>query len=259
MTSSETKPDGIMETVKTVVYALLIAGLFRTLFFQPFYIPSSSMKETLLIGDFMFVNKMVYGYSAASCPLNLCPFSGRILGSDPEVGDVVVFKHPSSGVDYIKRLIAVEGDKVQMKNGVLFINGTAVKTEPAGEFREPNVERGWPAMLPRCVRLEDNGETCVKERFTETLPNGVSYNTLNLGNGQGDNTPIFTVPADHFFYMGDNRDNSTDSRFGQPSGVGYAHRDLIVGRADRIIFSSSGKSLFAFWTWRSDRFFKAVN
>jgi len=259
MTSSETKPDGIMETVKTVVYALLIAGVFRTLFFQPFYIPSSSMKETLLIGDFMFVNKMVYGYSAASCPLNLCPFSGRILGSEPEIGDVVVFKHPTSGADYIKRLIGREGDKIQMKNGVLFLNGTAVKTEAAGEFHEPYVPRGWPAMNPRCVRLEDDGATCVKERFSETLPNGVTFTTLNIGNSGPDNTPIFTVPADHNFFMGDNRDNSSDSRVLQPNGVGYAHKDLLVGRADRIIFSSSGKSLFAFWTWRSDRFFKAVN
>ena len=114
---------GIVETIKTVVYALLIAGVFRTLFFQPFWIPSGSMKDTLLVGDFLFVNKMAYGYSRFSCPFGLCPIPGRILGWAPERGDVVVFRHPVNGSDFIKRLIGLPGDTVQVKNGILFLNG----------------------------------------------------------------------------------------------------------------------------------------
>jgi len=122
MATKQKKEDGIGELIKTVVYALLIAGFVRTIFFQPFWIPSGSMKNTLLIGDFMFVNKMAYGYSRHSCPFSMCPFSGRIFGSEPERGDIVVFKHPSTQVDFIKRLIGLPGDRVQMKNGLLHLN-----------------------------------------------------------------------------------------------------------------------------------------
>src|SRR6056297_496184 len=115
--------NAIVETVKTIVYALLIAGVFRTLFFQPFWIPSGSMKPTLLIGDFLFVNKFAYGYSRHSCPFSICPFDGRILASAPERGDVIVFKHPRTGEEYIKRLVGVPGDTVQMREGVLHLNG----------------------------------------------------------------------------------------------------------------------------------------
>ncbi|WP_386684355.1 signal peptidase I [Loktanella sp. R86503] len=268
---------GVIETVKTVVYALLIAGLFRTILFQPFWIPSGSMKDTLLIGDFLFVNKMAYGYSYASCPSILIPALGvdigaddfcgafqgkteRLFGSDPERGDVVVFRHPVTGRDFIKRLIGLPGDKIQMKDGLLYINGEAVKVEDNGIFVETYAPQGPEQALPSCANAPVGpGADCIKERSTETLLGGVSHDILNIGNRSLDNTGVFTVPADNFFFMGDNRDNSTDSRVPQSlNGVGFVPREDIVGRADRVIFSSAGASMLAFWTWRSDRFFKGI-
>jgi signal peptidase I len=253
--------EGIVETIKTVVYALLIAGVFRTLFFQPFWIPSGSMKDTLLIGDFLFVNKMAYGYSQYSCPFAACPISDRILGSAPERGDVVVFRHPTAGVDYVKRLIGLPGDTVQVKGGVLYLNGTAVEVTPDEPFIEVNEPQGAGRSLPRCLNNPAQGGECIKERFTETLPNGVSHSILNSVNNNGiaDDTPLFTVPAGHYFFMGDNRDNSLDSRFSTAmGGVDFVPEKYLIGRADRVMFSSAGKSLFFFWTWRMDRFFKAI-
>ena len=264
----------IWDTIKTVFWALLIAGVFRTLFFQPFWIPSGSMKDTLLIGDFLFVNKMAYGYSYASCPSvpfiglqadDFCGFAAdsdeRLFGSDPERGDIVVFRHPVDGRDFIKRLIGLPGDRIQMIDGVLQINDVPVEVEPAGVFTEMTGPQGPLGIPPQC---ENNavraGEECTKSRFTETLPNGVSHAILNIGPRPTDNTRVFTVPEGQFFFMGDNRDNSTDSRVPQSSrGVGFVERKDIVGRADRVMFSSAGRSMFAFWTWRSDRFFKALD
>ncbi|MDE0850665.1 signal peptidase I [Yoonia sp.] len=267
----------IKETVKTVVYALLIAGLFRTIFFQPFWIPSGSMKETLLIGDFLFVNKMAYGYSYASCPSIRVPAVGidigaddfcgvfegsndRFLGSEPERGDVVVFRHPVTGRDFIKRLIGLPGDRIQMIEGVLQINDQAVLIEDGGLFTEIMEYQGPQGLRPRCENgAVGQGAVCEKSRQYETLPGGKRHAILNINDQFSDNTGVFTVPADHFFFMGDNRDNSTDSRVAQEArGVGFVPREDIVGRADRVMFSSAGRSMLAFWTWRSDRFFKAV-
>ncbi len=252
--------EGIVETVKTVFWALLLAGIFRTVFFQPFWIPSGSMKDTLLIGDFLFVNKMAYGYSRYSCPFAACPISGRLFGSDPERGDVIVFRHPRNHNDYIKRLIGLPGDTVQMKAGVLHINGAPVALKPDGFYEEILAPQGFEGRLPQCSNdAVGLGATCQKERFVETLPNGVSHSVLNIRNGPVDDTPLFTVPADNFFFMGDNRDNSQDSRVPVVSGgVGMLPREYLIGRADRIMFSSAGRSLFYVWTWRGDRFFKAV-
>jgi len=259
MTDIDKKQDGIVEWIKTIVYALLLAGLIRTLFFQPFWIPSGSMKDTLLIGDFLFVNKMAYGYSKHSCPFSMCPFSGRIWASEPERGDVVVFKHPATQVDFIKRLIGLPGDKVQMKNGALYLNGKAVNSEPAGVFEEVFELQGPQGGLPSCENNVGSGDICFKTRATETLPNGVTYSVLNIvDGGRGDNTPAFTVPEGQYFFMGDNRDNSSDSRFSRPSGVGFVPFENLVGRADRVVFSAAGRSILAFWTWRSDRYFKAI-
>lgn len=272
------KKDGtILDTVKTVVYALLLAGLFRSLFFQPFWIPSGSMKDTLLIGDFLFVNKMAYGYSYASCPSvivpsvglnidaqNLCGFlqrgEGRLFGSDPKTGDVVVFRHPVTGRDYIKRLIGVPGDKVQVKGGVLFINGVEAKQEPAPMFTEVMEPQGPFGHRPRCENgAVGDGGICEKSRFVETLPNGVQHSILNIGESFTDDTAIYTVPDGHYFFMGDNRDNSSDSRVPQVrGGVGFVPAKDIIGRADRIMFSSAGRSMLFFWEWRSDRYFKAI-
>ena len=269
--------SSILETVKTVVYALLIAGVFRTVFFQPFWIPSGSMKETLLIGDFLFVNKMAYGYSYASCPsiriarLNIdisaedfCGvFQGentRLLGSLPERGDVVVFRHPVTGLDFIKRLIGLPGDRVQMRDGVLFINDEEATQVDDGLFVEMYEPQGPQRNPPQCANGPLGiGAECQKFRSIETLPGGVSHSILNIGDREMDNTGVYTVPEGHYFFMGDNRDNSTDSRFPQTAGgVGFVPLEDIVGRADRIMFSSAGTSMLAFWTWRSDRFFKAV-
>ncbi len=269
--------NSIVETIKTIVYALLIAGLFRTLFFQPFWIPSGSMKETLLIGDFLFVNKMAYGYSHASCPTvrvpqlgvnvdaeDICGFldgdNTRLFGSDPERGDVVVFRHPVHGSDYIKRLVGLPGDKIQVKNGVLLINGTAVKLQDDGSFEELYEPQGPQRSAPRCENGPVGvGGLCSKSRQIETLPNGVSYAVLNIGNQAMDHTGVYQVPEGHFFFMGDNRDNSTDSRLPQSAGgAGFVPLENLIGRADRIMFSSAGRSMLFFWTWRADRFFKAV-
>lgn len=253
--------NSVGETVKTVVYALLIAGIFRSLFFQPFFIPSSSMKETLLIGDFLFVNKMSYGYSRYSCPFEfMCPFSGRILDSAPERGDVVVFMHPTQKRAFVKRLIGLPGDKIQMKDGVLFINGDEAKQTPDGVFAETYEAQGRGGNRPACANgVVGEGGQCLKERFIETFPNGDSHVILNItDNGRGDNTNVFTVPVGQYFFLGDNRDNSSDSRFPQPSGVGFVPEEFLLGRVDRVIFSSAGKSLLSFWAWRLDRFFEEI-
>ena len=253
--------DSIWDTIKTVFWALVIAGVFRTLFFQPFWIPSGSMKETLLIGDFLFVNKMAYGYSAHSCPFSLCPFEGRILASEPERGDVVVFRHPTQGVDFIKRLIGLPGDRIQMKDGQIFINDEPVPQVPNGTFTEEKALQGPEQKFPACANDPvPQGGVCEKPRTTETLPNGVSYDVLDIvSGGPGDNTAVFTVPAGQYFFMGDNRDNSADSRFpAARGGLGFVPAEFLIGRADRILFSSAGRSLLAVWTWRGDRFLTAV-
>lgn len=269
----------IWETIKTVFWALIIAGVFRTLFFQPFWIPSSSMKDTLLVGDFLFVNKMAYGYSYASCPsvklaslgvdidaADICGFldgdNSRFLGSEPERGDVVVFRHPVSHQDYIKRLIGLPGDRIQMKGGVLQINGEPVGVEDGGVFSEVKEPQGPEGRFPRCSNDPvGQGGMCEKQRQIETLPNGVSHSTLNIADNLDlDDTPIFSVPEGQYFFMGDNRDNSTDSRVAQTSfGVGFVPYENLIGRADRVMFSSAGRSMLFFWTWRSDRFFKGIN
>jgi signal peptidase I len=220
------------------------------------------MKDTLLIGDFLFVNKMAYGYSQYSCPFSACPIPDRIkvpfLSGEPERGDIVVFRHPRNGEDYIKRLIGLPGDKIQVKNGVLFINGAEVPQVPAGLFHEVYEPQGAMGDYPRCQNAPVGaGGDCTRERMTETLPNGVSHDILNIVNdGPGDDTPVFTVPEGQYFFMGDNRDNSTDSRFSQNAGgVGFVPAKNLLGKANLVVFSSAGRSMLYFWTWRMDRFF----
>ncbi|NVK32854.1 MAG: signal peptidase I [Rhodobacteraceae bacterium] len=217
---SKEKRGEAYETVKIVVQALVLALIVRTFLFQPFSIPSGSMKDTLLIGDYLFVSKFSYGYSRYSFPFGLAPISGRIMGSEPERGDVAVFKLPKdNSTDYIKRIIGLPGDRIQMIDGVLYINDEAVKRERIDDY----------------IESSDYGVRRVA-RYRETLPNGVSYDTLDLTEqGMLDNTRVYEVPEGHFFAMGDNRDNSQDSRV--LSAVGYVPFENLVGRAEILFFS----------------------
>jgi signal peptidase I len=232
---SQKKSGGLGETISVIVQALLLALVIRTFLFQPFSIPSGSMRPTLLEGDYLFVTKWAYGYSRYSFPFSPPIFSGRIWGSEPERGDVVVFKYPPDpSLDYIKRVIGLPGDRVQMRGGELYLNGEAVERELVGQIDNRDITE-----MARPVDV-----------YRETLPNGVSYDTLDLSpNSIGDNTREFVVPYGHYFMMGDNRDNSTDSRF----SVGFVPEDHLVGRANIIFFSiSGGASPLEIWRWPSE-------
>jgi signal peptidase I len=238
---------GTGETVKIVINALILALIVRTFLFQPFNIPSGSMKSTLLVGDYLFVSKYAYGYSKYSIPFAPDLFSGRIWATPPERGDVAVFKLPRDPqVDYIKRVIGLPGDKIQMIGGVLHINGTAVPKEKIDDY----------------VTTDEFGTETHVPRYRETLPNGISYTVLDLDpRSFSDDTPVYEVPADHYFMMGDNRDNSTDSRV--LGAVGYVPFENFVGRAGMVFFSvEEGAKAWQFWKWpwtvRFDRIFKVI-
>jgi signal peptidase I len=227
------KEGGLAEGSRVVLQALLIALGIQTLLFQSFNIPSGSMKATLLIGDYLFVSKYSYGYSHYSLPLSPPLFSGRIFGSTPERGDVVVFRLPKDdSTDYIKRVIGLPGDRIRVVDGLLYINGTAVKRERVDDFID-----------------DENGSSERVRRWRETLPNGVTYQTLDLqDDGLLDNTDEYLVPPGHYFMMGDNRDNSADSRV--LSAVGYVPFENLVGKAQIIFFSiGDGESAWHIWSW----------
>jgi signal peptidase I len=239
---------GVLETIKTFVYAIVIAIIIRTVLYEPFNIPSASMEPTLLIGDYLFVSKFSYGYSRYSLPFGLPLMSGRLFFREPERGDVIVFKLPKDqSTDYIKRLIGLPGDRIQMKHGILFINDAPVKRERTDNCNLPLEE------APR-------GETF---RYWETLPNGLRHCIIERGDEeQLDNTGVFVIQPGHYFMMGDNRDNSSDSR-DPNSGVGQVPAENLVGRAEFIFFSTNGYARWwEAWNWpftvRYARLFSAI-
>lgn len=232
--STKGKESGFGETVRVIVHALIIALVIRTFLFQPFNIPSGSMKATLLVGDYLFVSKYTYGYTHYSIPFSPPLFSGRIFSSSPERGDIAVFRLPKDdSTDYIKRVIGLPGDRVRMIDGLLHINGQPVKRERIEDY----------------IETEETERATRVKRWRETLSNGVSYTTLDLiDNGFYDNTQEYVVPPGHYFMMGDNRDNSTDSRV--LSQVGYVPFENFVGRAQIIFFSvAEGERAWQIWLW----------
>ena len=238
----------LVENIKTLFYALIIAIIIRSLIIQPFYIPSSSMEPNLLVGDRLFVTKYTYGYSKHSFPFSPPILSGRIFESQPKRGDVVVFKTPADNrTDYIKRLIGLPGDIIQFVDSNLYINNSEVLKS----------------------RISENDKIyCGKKKievftFEELLSTDKKHTTVYLKDYSFQNSDKFIVPENHYFFLGDNRDCSKDSRF--LTSVGYVHKDNLVGEA-RFIFFSSDKSvgsIFSFWKWnksiRFDRFFKKIN
>jgi signal peptidase I len=241
----------LVEIVKTVVYALLIALVLRVLFFQPFTIPSASMEPNLYQGDYIIVSKYSYGYSRHSIPFSPPIFSGRVFEHQAQRGDIVVFKLPRDGhTDYVKRVIGLPGDRIQMKHGLLYVNDVLVPRAFAGTAKE------------------DSGYGFVRDiaRFRETLPGGKSIMTNDFGtDGELDNTDVYVVPQGEYFMMGDNRDNSLDSRVPpEAGGVGFVPAENLVGKAQIILLSwNPGASLFKPWTWvlnaRPSRFFNILH
>jgi signal peptidase I len=217
----------VIVLVPLAIAVLLSPLLIRTFLFQPFNIPAGSMKPTLLVGDYIFVSKYSYGYNRYSFPFSppLALISDRVFASEPERGDVVVFRLPKDpSIDYVKRVIGLPGDRIQMVSGVLHINGTPVKREQIEDF----------------VETDDNGREAHIKQWRETLPNGVSHPTLDMiENGFYDNTKEYRVPASHYFMMGDNRDNSSDSRV--ENAVGYVPAENLVGRVQIMFWSVDEK------------------
>lgn len=251
MPSAENKEGGLLDIVldnlKTVFWAVLIALIIRSFWLEPFRIPSGSMYPTLRVGDYLFVTKYTYGYSRYSFPFGLPLFKGRIFYKEPKRGDIVVFKFPqNTHTDFIKRIIGLPGDKVQVKNGRLYINGTRVEREENGRY-----------IVDEYVAIPE-----FYKQYTETLPDGLQHQIIELSDRERivDNTELFEVPEGSFFVMGDNRDRSDDSRI----SVGFVPKENLVGKAKFIFFSHDDKSsMIKPWTWfraiRWKRIFKGIH
>jgi len=240
--------EKIIENLKTIFYALILALIIRSFLFQPFFIPSSSMEPNLLVGDRLFVSKYSYGYSRHSFPFSPSFSKKRFFSKNPERGDVIVFKTPADNrTDYIKRLIGLPGDRLQIIGGDLYINEKKILRK----------------KFDLTTIINCGNETYEVEAYEETLPNKRKYLAVYRKNGSMQNTDKFIVPEDHFFFMGDNRDCSKDSRY--LSSVGYVNINNLVGKARVIFFSNDSKegNFFKFWRWkqsiRVNRFFKTIN
>ena len=240
--------NSVLDNLKTLFYALIIAIVIRSLLLQPFYIPSSSMEPNLLVGDRLFVTKYTYGYSKHSFPFSPKIFSGRIFFSEPKSGDVVVFKTPADNrTDYIKRLIGLPGDEIQFIDGELYINNNQI----------------LKTSIKSNEKIYCGSEQVKVNFFNEKLVNGKIYKSVYRSGYSFQNSDKFTIPEDHYFFLGDNRDCSKDSRY--LTEVGYVNKINLVGKARFIFFSSDIKvgSIFKFWNWnniiRFDRFFKKIN
>lgn len=240
----EKKKESLFDTIKTIVYAILLAMLIRSLLMEPFRIPSGSMYPTLEVGDYLFVTKYSYGYSRHSFPFSLAPIKGRIFSREPKRGDIIVFKYPKDNrTDYIKRVVGLPGDTIQVSHGRLYINDQLVERESIGDY----------VLKEFVVRPETYHE------YVETLPGGVKHRILEMSDYENkvDNTSKLTVPAGHYFVMGDNRDRSDDSRV----HVGFVPEENLVGKARFLFFSHSDKGKwYKPWTWpRAIRWKKIFN
>lgn len=224
---------------KTLILAIFLAGIIRSFLFEPFHIPSGSMKPTLLIGEYVFVKKYAYGYSHFSFPFSINFFSGRIFAKTPKRGDIAVFRYPlDPKINYIKRIIGLPDDKIQMRNGTLYINDQIVKKEVVGEFKDVI-----------------NSQIITTELYLETFPDGKKIHTLDLQFSAQDNTGIYYVPQGHYFVMGDNRDNSQDSRF--LDQLGFVPDENLIGQASLIFFSIS-EPFWKFWLWPNSIRFQRI-
>jgi signal peptidase I len=244
--ASKANRSELRDTIIVVIEALLIAVLFRTFLYQPFSIPTASMQSTLMIGDYFVASKFTWGYGPYSFPIPL-PFNGRIMGREPNRGDVAVFRNTIANEDYIKRVIGLPGDKIQVTNGILIINGEPVKREKIGIGSDTD---SFGTAIPVTV-------------YKETLPNGVSHTIQEISDdGPLDNTTEYVVPAGHYFMMGDNRDRSQDSRV--LSAVGYVPASALIGKAEARFFSiKDNLPPWQLWQWpanvRFDRMFQSVH